>query len=161
MKKELSVQEARVKAEMYCSASEHCKSEVLVKLQQWGVPEEAWEAILGHLEKERYIDESRYAAFFVRDKYRFNQWGRVKIGQALRMKHIPSDCIAKAMDEIDEQEYQLILASLLKKKVRTVKASSDYERRGKLIRFAAGHGYGMEDILSCVKRMGYDDGDME
>lgn len=161
MKKVLSAEEARVKAEAYCSLSEHCKAEVLGKLQQWGAPEEAWESILDHLEKERYIDESRYAAFFVRDKYRFNQWGRIKIGQALRMKHIPTSSIAEAMEEIDEKEYLDILTSLLKKKVRSIKASSEYERNGKLIRFASGHGYEMDDILLCLKRMGYDDEYME
>ena len=161
MKKEMSAEEARLKAEAYCSLSEHCKSEVLGKLQQWGAPEKTWEAILNHLEKERYVDESRYATFFVRDKYRFNQWGRIKIAQALRMKHIPSACIDEAMEEIDEQEYLNILTSLLKKKVRTIKASNDYERNGKLVRFAAGHGYEIGDILLCMKRMGYDDEYME
>ena len=161
MKKEMSVEEARLKAEAYCSLSEHCKSEVLGKLQQWGAPEETWEAILNHLEKERYVDESRYATFFVRDKYRFNQWGRIKIAQAMRMKHIPSACIDEAMEEIDEQEYLNILTSLLKKKVRSIKASNDYERNGKLVRFAAGHGYEIGDILLCMKRMGYDDEYME
>ena len=161
MKKELSAEEARLKAEAYCSLSEHCKSEVLGKLQQWGAPEETWEAILNHLEKERYVDESRYATFFVRDKYRFNQWGRIKIAQSLRMKHIPSACIDEAMEEIDEQEYLNILTSLLKKKVRSIKASNDYERNGKLGRFAAGHGYELGDILLCMKRMGYDDEYME
>ena len=161
MKKELSAEEARLKAEAYCSLSEHCKSEVLGKLQQWGAPEETWEAILNHLEKERYVDESRYATFFVRDKYRFNQWGRVRIAQSLRMKHIPSACIEEAMEEIDEQEYLNILTSLLKKKVRSIKASNDYELNGKLVRFAAGHGYEIGDILLCMKRMGYDDEYME
>lgn len=161
MKKELSAEEARLKAEAYCSLSEHCKSEVLGKLQQWGAPEKTWEAILNHLEKERYVDESRYATFFVRDKYRFNQWGRIKIAQALRMKHIPSACIDEAMEEIDEQEYLNILTSLLKKKVRSIKASNDYERNGKLVRFAVGHGYEIGDILLCMKRIGYDDEYME
>lgn len=161
MKKEMSAEEARLKAEAYCSLSEHCKSEMLGKLQQWGAPEKTWEAILNHLEKERYVDESRYATFFVRDKYRFNQWGRIKIAQALRMKHIPSACIDEAMEEIDEQEYLNILTSLLKKKVRSIKASNDYERNGKLVRFAAGHGYEIGDILLCMKRMGYDDEYME
>ena len=161
MKKEMSAEEARLKAEAYCSLSEHCKSEVLGKLQQWGAPEKTWEAILNHLEQERYVDESRYATFFVRDKYRFNQWGRIKIAQALRMKHIPSACIDEAMEEIDEQEYINILTSLLKKKVRSIKASNDYERNGKLVRFAAGHGYEIGDILLCMKRMGYDDEYME
>ena len=161
MKKEMSAEEARLKAEAYCSLSEHCKSEVLGKLQQWGAPEKTWEAILNHLEKERYVDESRYATFFVRDKYRFNQWGRIKIAQAMRMKHIPSACIDEAMEEIDEQEYLNILTSLLKKKVRSIKESNDYERNGKLVRFAAGHGYEIGDILLCMKRMGYDDEYME
>lgn len=157
MKKEISAEEALVKAEAYCSMSEHCKAEVLTKLQQWGAPEESWEGVISHLLKERYIDEQRYANFFVRDKYRFNQWGRVKISQALRMKHIPSACISEAMKEIDEAEYHSILSALLKKKARSIKASNDYERRGKLIRFAASHGYEMGDILQCMNQLGYDD----
>ena len=77
------------------------------------------------------------------------------------MKHIPSDCISDAMDEIDEEEYLSVLASLLQKKMRSVKAVNDYERNGKLIRFAAGHGYEMDDILQCLKQIGGGDGDMD
>ena len=65
------------------------------------------------------------------------------------------------IEEIDEEEYLSILLSLLKKKVRTVKASNDYERNGKLIRFAAGHGYELDAILSCLRRMGCGDEYME
>lgn len=161
MKKELSAEEARFKAEAYCSLAEHCRSEVLAKLQQWGVSQESSESILDHLEKEGYIDECRYASSFVRDKYRFSQWGRLKIANALRMKCISSACIAEAMEKIDEEEYLDILASLLKKKRCSVKGTNDYERNGKLIRFAMGHGYGMNDILLCIKQMGYDNEYME
>ena len=161
MKKECSAEEGRVKAEAYCALSEHCRQEVLAKLQQWGVPAEAWELIVAHLEEKGFLNERRYAAFYVRDKYRFNQWGKIKIGHALRMKQVPSACIDVAMEEIDEEEYMSILLSLLKKKVRTVKASNDYERNGKLIRFAAGHGYELDAILSCLRRMGCGDEYME
>ena len=157
MGKEITMEVARNKAEAYCSASEHCRADVLLKLQQWGAPEDAWELILKHLEEEKYIDDQRYATFFVRDKYRFNQWGRIKIGQALRMKHIHSAYIAEAMEAIDEDEYRAILLALLKKKVRGIKASNDYERQGKLVRFAASHGYEIGDILQCMKKMGYDE----
>lgn len=161
MRKECSMEEARFKAEAFCSASEHCRADVLSKLYQWGAPEESWEEILGHLEKEKYIDESRYAVAFVRDKYRFNQWGRIKITQALRMKQIPSACISEALEEIEEKEYLSVLAALLKKKLRSVKASNDYERNGKLIRFAVGHGYEVSDILHCLKQLGYEVEDTE
>lgn len=161
MKKECTEEEGRVKAEVYCSVAERCVDDVLRKLEQWGVPSDAHEAIVAHLIKERYIDQCRFAVAFVRDKYRFNQWGRIKIAQALRMKHVASDAISEALDEIDEEEYEDILTSLLQKKSRSVKANSEYERNGKLIRFAVSHGYDMGEIFRCMKRMGYEDESME
>lgn len=161
MKRECTEDMARLKAEAYCSAAEHCKDDVYRKLEQWGVSVEARGSIIDHLVKERFIDEQRYATAFVRDKYRFNQWGRIKIVQALRMKHIASGCISVAMEEVDDEEYLSILTSLLQKKRKGVKGANEYERNGKLIRFAAGHGYDMEEILRCMKRIGCEDGDLE
>ena len=91
MKKECTVEEARLKAEAYCAMSEHCTDDVCRKLEQWGVPLAEFDSILEHLKKEKYVDDRRYAIAFVRDKYRFNQWGRIKIAQSLRMKQIGSE----------------------------------------------------------------------
>ena len=157
MKKECSAQEARLKAEAYCSLTERCTDDVLRKLEQWGAPSDTFDAIIESLKKERYIDEQRYANAFVRDKYRFNQWGRIKIAQALRMKHVASECIYAALDEIDEEEYTSVLTSLLEKKRKSVKASTEYERNGKVIRFALSHGYDMGEILRCMKQIGCED----
>ena len=86
MKKECSENEVRNKAEAYCSSVERCVSEVEAKLEQWGADNGIKERVIEHLIKEKYIDQQRYCAAFVRDKYRFNQWGRLKIVQALRLK---------------------------------------------------------------------------
>lgn len=161
MKKECTIEEARSKAEAYCSMAERCTDEVLRKLGQWGAPPEAHTQIIDALRKERFVDDRRYAVAFVRDKYRFNQWGRIKISQALRLKHVALEHISAALDEIDEEEYEAILTGLLQKKHQSIKASSDYERNGKLIRFAAGHGYDMGEILRCMKQMGCEDESME
>lgn len=152
MKGELSENEARYKAEAYCSSVERCIAEVEAKLEQWGATAEVKEKVISHLLKEKYIDQKRYSVAFVRDKYRFNQWGRIKINQALRLKKIPSDIIAMGMEEIDEQEYMEILAGLIERKKKTLKARTDYERNGKLIRFAIGRGFEMEAVLRCVKQ---------
>jgi regulatory protein len=148
---------ARYKAEAYCCTTEHCIAEVQAKLPGWGADEQEAAAIIAHLLKERYIDETRYATAFVRDKYRFNQWGRIKIQQALRMKHIPAIDIADALAAIDEEEYLDNLRQLIAQKRRSVKAASDYERNAKLIRFAVGRGYEMGEILKCVKAPEFDD----
>ena len=157
MKKECTVEEARLKAEAYCAMSEHCTDDVCRKLEQWGAPLAAYGSILEHLKKEKYVDDRRYAIAFVRDKYRFNQWGRIKIAQALRLKQIGSEEIGLAMEEVDEAEYLDILTSAIRRKLPTIKAVNDYERRGKLVRFAAGRGYEVEKILQCLNRIGYED----
>src|SRR5690625_2622270 len=112
MKGELSENELRYKAEAYCSSMERCVTDVEAKLSQWGATPEVMEKIVRHLQDERYIDQKRFCSAFVRDKYRFNQWGRVKISQALRMKKIPADVIAEGLEEIDEREYVEILSGL-------------------------------------------------
>lgn len=161
MKKEISENEARFKAEAYCSMAEHCRAEVMEKLYQWGVPSVWMEGILNHLEQEGYIDHLRYARAFVRDKYRFNQWGRIKISQSLRQKHLASADILVAMEEIDEEEYFSALEHLLERKLPGIKAKNTFERTGKLIRFAASRGYEMDEILRCLKRIGCDDEALE
>ena len=157
MKNECTVEEARLKAEAYCAMSEHCTDDVCRKLEQWGAPLAVYESILEHLKKEKYVDDARYAIAFVKDKYRFNQWGRMKIVQALRLKQIPSVEINQALEEIDDTEYSDILMSVIRRKLPTIKAVNGYERKGKLVRFAAGRGYEVEKILQCLKRIGYDD----
>ena len=161
MKKEMSENEARFKAEAYCSITEHCRAEVMEKLYQWGVPPVWMDGILNHLEQEGYIDSLRYAKAFVRDKYRFNQWGRIKITQSLRQKHLASTDIVVAMEEIDEEEYFSVLEHLIARKLPSIKAKNSFERNGKLVRFAASRGYEMNEILRCMKRLGCDDSAFE
>lgn len=160
MRKEYNENEARNKAEAYCSSVERCVSDVTSKLEQWGVAPEVIERVIGHLLKEKYIDPKRYCSAFVRDKYRFNQWGRVKIAQTLRMKGLPAGDIDNGMQEIDEHEYMEILSRLIAQKRKSVKAKTEYERNGKLIRFAIGRGFEMEAILRCVKQVDGDEAGM-
>ena len=155
--KEYTEAELKYKAEAYCSGAEHCPSEVEKKLVQWGGTSETIESIMLHLFKERYLDTARYCRFFVRDKYRFNQWGRMKISQALRMKQLSSNDIDVAMNEIDDEEYHSILVSLLKQKARSIKAGTAYERNAKLIRYAVGRGFLMDEILQHVKQIEQDE----
>ena len=148
--KELTEEEALYKAAAYCSSAEHCRSEVIARLTAWGVDDGTQQRILERLVKERYIDEARYARFYINDKFRFNKWGRNKIIQGLRAKKIPASVYAVELEGIDEEDYLDILRSLLEAKRRDVKARNSYERDCKLIRFALGRGYEMEAIRRCL-----------
>jgi regulatory protein len=133
-----------------CSASEQCKSDIKEKLRRRGASKEISDKIIERLLKDKFIDESRYAKAFVRDKYRFDKWGKLKIRMALKAKSIGEENIDTAFGEIDLNEYRSNLSLLIQNKRKSVKAENDYELRGKLIRFALGRGYEMDDILSIL-----------
>ena len=133
-----------------CSTSEQCLSDVEAKLKRYDLSEEERTRILQHLVEEKYIDDKRYAEAFVRDKYRFNKWGRIKIAQGLRMKGIDNGSVNEAMGVIDETEYLHILRELIKAKRKSIRGKSDYEVNGKLIRFAIGRGFEFAAIRSCM-----------
>ena len=108
------------KAAAYCSASERCIQDVEKKIKAAGLTGEEIDRIISRLLKERFIDESRFARYFVNDKLRFNKWGRIKINYEMQRKGIPSDVRSKALADIDEQEYRSILLSILKSKKKTI-----------------------------------------
>ncbi len=155
--KEYTEDELKYKAEAYCSTTEHCPAEVMAKLIQWGADGEMSERILAHLQKEHYVDSVRFCRAFVRDKYRFARWGRVKIVQALRMKHLSSEEIEAGVAEIDEEEYAKGLRDLLRQKSKSVSGKNEYERNTKLIRFAVGRGFTMGEVLRYVKQIDPDE----
>ena len=51
---------------------------------------------------------------------------------------------------MDYEEWTEALRPLLDSKRRTVKGATDYERNGKLIRFAMSRGFGMDIIRRCM-----------
>lgn len=148
--KEITESEALSRVAAYCSTSEHCRAEITEKLQRWGIAYDAVERILDRLVEEKYIDEERYCRAFIRDKYRFAKWGKVKIMQALQQKKISWHTFFPFLDEIEEEEYLAILRDLLDKKNKSIHAENEYELNGKLIRFALSRGFEMKDIRRCM-----------
>ncbi len=145
--KEIDESSARLRAASYCSTAERCRSEVRRKLEEWNAPPAAFDRILNYLESENYLNEARFCRAFSHDKLRYSGWGRIKISQALRLKEIDASLIKDALAELDDEEYTATLKKLIAAKNRTLRAASDYERNGKLIRFAAGRGF--EPSLIC------------
>ena len=95
-------------------------------------------------------DEKRFAHAFVRDKFRYNRWGRVRISQELKMRHIDDNVIEDALEEIEEDDNLQTLREIIEKKRPSVKGKSEYEIRGKLIRFALGRGFSMSDAVKVI-----------
>jgi len=141
MRKEYTLDELLHKAASYCSISEHCISEVDEKLQKWETSDADRKTIIEHLIENDFINEQRYAEAFVKDKFRFNKWGKTKISFALNTKRVDKELISNSIDTIDESEYEEMLASILKTKLNGLKYTSEHEKQGKLFRFAQSRGF--------------------
>jgi regulatory protein len=133
-----------------CAQAEHCQHEMLEKMRRWELPEEEQARVMQRLISERYVDDERYARAFVKDKVRYNKWGRRKVEQALWQKHIDEDIRQRVLDEVDDEEYLSVLRPLLKQKHKSTKANSDYELNQKLVRFAISRGFTYDIIRQCM-----------
>lgn len=150
-RKELAPEKALIRLEALCARAEHCSYELEQKLRAWGVGEEDAEAIIYSLERRRFVDNERFAASFVRDRYRYGRCGRVRIRLLLRAKRIDSDTIERALEEIDEEEYLAILKAVIKAKTRSVAEPETYEGRSKIYRYALSRGYEPALISKVMK----------
>jgi len=144
---------ALIRLEELCVRAEHCTSELQLKLRNWHIAKDAAEAIISSLQKRRFVDDARFAVSFVRDKYRYARWGRVRIRMQLRAKRIDPDIIEYAIAEIDEEEYLGILTSILKAKARTLPEAASYGSRAKLFRFAMNRGFEPSLIYLCISKL--------
>ena len=129
------------KAMSRCSRREYCCSEILVKLNSWGLCVTDSEKIINTLIKENFINEDRFAQSFVKDKFNYNKWGKVKIAAHLRGKNIPGDIIRSALDVIDNELYKKTLSDLISGHCRFVKAKNQYDLKARLLRYGLSKGF--------------------
>ena len=148
--KEMTEQQALLKLSALCAQAEHCSHEMTEKMRRWGLSDDVQSRIIARLKQERYIDDERYSRMFVREKIKFNKWGRRKVEQALMAKRIDRDTIQLVLNEVDDGEYLSVLRPLLKSKRRQIKPMGTYETTARLVRFALSRGFTMDLIRQCI-----------
>lgn len=136
-----------------CARREYCVFDIETKLQRYNLENDVVKRIVERLKEEKYIDELRFTRSFIRDKIRFNKWGKIKIEFALRQKKVPENIVSEAFLDFTDSDLNGSLQELLQAKWKTIKANSDYEKQTKLIRFGLNRGFDMGNILECIKKL--------
>ena len=129
----LSYKEALARATELCSRSEKCSSDIALKCREWQLSREESNQLIACLVQEKFIDHLRYATSFANDKFKFNKWGKVKLGYALRQKQIEEPFIREALSRLPEDAYRKVLLDLLSAKAKSLKEKDAYTRRNKLL----------------------------
>lgn len=133
--------------------AERSSGDALRLMKRWGVDDNDAQRVLQRLIAEQFIDDSRYAAAFVREKINLSGWGSYKIVAALRRKGVDNRIIENALSQYGSVDMEERLQGLLEKKIKTVKYRDTSDLRAKLFRFAASRGYDYSTAMQAVDRV--------
>lgn len=141
-----------------CSKREYCEADIRKKLSaSAGKPEdmpdpETWpvtcDEIVMALKNGGFIDDSRYARAFARDKSSISGWGKVKIKHGLIAKGIGRAVADEALSEIEGNPGLDRLARALEARYDRLK--DDPYAKFRLLRYALGRGYEYDEIKGIV-----------
>jgi regulatory protein len=137
--------------EYYCQYQERCHAEVKNKLYELGCTTPEVEQNLAELIERGVLNEERYAKALARGKFKMLKWGRRKVVQQLKLHKISDYCIKKALEEIDEQEYEQTLQKLTEKKLKDLKGEKkEYVLKSKIQRYLLQKGYENDLIAEMI-----------
>ena len=136
-----------------CSQKEKCEHDAYAYLQKKGVsPADCLKAV-DYLVKNQYINNTRYAKAFARDKARFDKWGVNKIAAALAQKQIDQKTISLAVEQISTETQEETIMGEVAKKAKHIDNLSDQKSKAKLLRFCAGRGYPAGISLKIIDKI--------
>ena len=141
MEREMTFDEALERCRFLAAKGECCTFDLEQKMRNWGVQSADIQRVIESLVAERFVDNLRFATAYVRDKTRFNHWGRVKTTLMLRQKHIDKQVINEAFNELPESDYQRAFEDERDKKMRQLRALKPFERNRKTAAYLIQKGF--------------------
>ncbi len=141
MEREMTFDEALDRCRFLAAKGECCTFDLEQKMRNWGVQSADIQRVIESLVAERFVDNLRFATAYVRDKTRFNHWGRVKTTLMLRQKHIDKQVINEAFNELPESDYQRAFEDERDKKLRQLRALKPFERNHKAAAYLIQKGF--------------------
>lgn len=148
----LTITQAIQKLKHYCGYQERCHSEVVGKMYDMGITPTEHDEIIAALIEEDYLNEERFAIQFAGGKFRLKQWGKTKIKYELKQKRISVYCIKKALEQIDEDDYQKVAVKLFEQKLATLRSEKNvFTKRKKVSDFLQQRGFEFSIINELLK----------
>lgn len=143
--------QAKSKIAKYCAYQERCHQEVRDKLYSFGLSPDDVELLIYEMIQHDLLNEERFAVAFVRGKFIYKKWGRVKIKMELKRRKISDYCIKKGMKEIGGDKYEEVLKGLLEKKISSLKTIKGYQKNYKAAQFVMNKGYEGDIVWALIK----------
>lgn len=138
----------------WCARAERSIVDVQKKLNKMQLPDDLSNQLVQQLQDEGYLNNQRFIDAYIHDAFHYNKWGIQKIKQALYAKGITGKMVDEAFARLIDKEEQIqLLEKELMKKMKSLGAIPEFQKKAKLLRFAASRGYQMDLVYSCLNRI--------
>lgn len=151
MNEKLSLNEAQLKLEYYCSYQERCHQEAVQKCFDLGMKPDEADTILVHLIQHNFLNEERFARSFARGKHRIKHWGKIRIVNELKHRQISAPNIKYALTEIGEEEYHGTLDKLAEKHWESITERNPQKKKKKFCDYLLRKGWESNLVYEKLK----------
>nr|WP_294776889.1 regulatory protein RecX [uncultured Flavobacterium sp.] len=153
MTEKLTLTEAMLKLEYYCSYQERCHQEVVDKLYQLGMKGDEIDTIVVHLLQNNFLNEERFARSFARGKHRIKSWGKIRIVNELKQRQIAAPNIKAALSEITEEEYQTTFDQLAERHWHSLTERNGHKKNKKFCDYLLRRGWESQLVYEKMKEL--------
>ena len=130
IKQETALERARTKLMALCSRREISSGQARTKLLQWLETDTSGaEKVIAELVRGKYIDDSRFATAYTRDKLRFSKWGPEKILRGLGDAGVERSIAEEAVNSEENLSLE-VLSELLSKKRKELERKAEKKDAG-------------------------------
>ena len=131
MNENLTLNQAQLKIEHYCSYQERCHQEVVQKSYELGLKSTEIDVIIVHLIENNFLNEERFARCFARGKHRIKLWGKIRIVLELKQRRVSQPNIQCALTEISDAEYYQTFDKLSERHWETITETNVLKKKKK------------------------------
>jgi regulatory protein len=153
MKEVYTIKQAIQKIEHFCAYQERCHEEVVSKLWSMKLNSSEIEEVIVHLIEQNFLNESRFACSFARGKHRIKHWGKIRIANELKMRHINQTLINIALKEITPEEYLETFHTLAERHWECIQEINILKKRKKFCDYLLRRGFESNLIYDKVKEL--------
>lgn len=148
-----TIKEAIIKLEHFCAYQERCHAEVVSKLYSLKMSSDEIDFIVVQLIENNFLNESRFACSFARGKHRIKSWGKIRIVNELKARHISSTNITLALKEISIEEYETTFEELSERCWNNIQEKNTLKKRKKFCDYMLRRGYESNLVYEKVTQL--------
>jgi len=149
----MTIKEAQQKLEHFCAYQERCHDEVVTKLYSLKMTPDEIDAVIVRLIADNFLNETRFACSFARGKHRMKHWGKIRIVNELKSRHITANNINIALKEISPEEYQDTFEQLSQKCWDSLTEKNFIKKRKKFCDYMLRRGFESNLVYDKLKEL--------